>query len=415
MIQLTPGRTHEQLQRLTQRMDQMVVGQPKAIHRITDSLSRLVAGIHDPERPLLTMMFLGPTGVGKTETVCCLSEAVFGNRRAFTRIDCQEYSAHYNISKLLGSPPGYVGGEIRPLLSQENLERHHKQALTDRSGMICEAGSKLSSLFPPESERHLSIVLFDEIEKAHPKMWNTLLGIIEDGRLVLANNEEVDFTDSIIILTTNVGSKVMNEHLANNRIGFSTGFDANLVDHEIEDAVMREAKKIFPMEFLNRFDDLVTYGTLREKHLFQILDNLISRIHHRSLRCSEPFLLEVSRSAKEALVRTGTDPEYGARPLKRVVEKEIVTPVAHYICSEQIRRGDLVMIDYRDGEFVFLNEASHAWEDSPLPSGALPPAEGRWARTDLGVKDDGGAKKKIEAEVEKVVAVADSLGGAGFE
>ena len=415
MIQLTPGRTHEQLQRLSQRMNEMVVGQPSAIHRISDSFGRLVAGIHDPERPLLTMMFLGPTGVGKTETVCCLAESIFGSRRAFTRIDCQEYSAHYNISKLLGSPPGYVGGEIRPLLAQENLEKHHNQALSERSGMISEPGSRLSSLFPAESDRRLSIILFDEIEKAHPKMWNTLLGIIEDGRLVLANNEEVDFTNSVIVLTNNVGSKVMNEHLANNRIGFSAGTDSAQLDRDIGGAVMREAKKIFPMEFLNRFDDLITYHTLREEHLYRILDNQISRIHHRSLRCSEPFLLEISAKAKSELVREGTDPEYGARPLKRVIENRIVTPVAHYICSGQIRRGDLVMVDHRGDEFVFLNEASRAWDDEPLGADPLPVPGGRWARTDLGVKDDGGEKEKIVEEVRKVVAAADAFSGAGVD
>jgi len=409
VIHLRPRKVNEQLQRFNERMNRMVVGQAPAIDKLSDSFSRLVAGIHDPDRPLLTMMFMGPTGVGKSETVACLAEAVFGHRRAFTRINCQEFSAHYNISKLLGSPPGYVGGEIRPLLAQENLVRHHKKAQENGSGMITEPGSKLAALFPPGSERQLSIILFDEIEKAHPKMWNTLLGILEDGHLVLANNEEVEFTNSIIVLTTNVGSKAMNEHLSQESIGFSPGFDAKRVDRDIESAVMREAKKVFPMEFLNRFDDLVSFRTLKEEHLFRILDNQIARIHQRSLRCAEPFLLEVSRRAKEQLVSEGTDPEYGARPLKRVVEQRIVTPVSRYICSDQIRRGDLVMIDWRDDEFVFLNEASHAWDDNPLPAMAEP--QSRWARTDLGVKDDGGEKKKIEEKTAQVAAVADALGG----
>ena len=152
--------------------------------------------------------------MGKTETVRALAETIFGNKRAFTRVNCQEYSAHYNISKLLGSPPGYVGGEIRPLLAQENIDRHHRKALENQSGMISEADSKLSRLYPPDSEKNLSIILFDEIEKAHPKLWNLLLGILEDGTVVLGNNEEVDFRQSIIILTTNVGSDAMGAHLA---------------------------------------------------------------------------------------------------------------------------------------------------------------------------------------------------------
>ncbi len=389
VIELKPGMLSGQLRRFQQRMGDMVVGQPEATNRISDSFSRLIAGIHDMERPLLTMMFLGPTGVGKTETVRCLAESIFGDRRAFTRINCQEFSAHYNISKLLGSPPGYVGGEIRPLLAQENLDRHHIKAIEKRSGMITESDSRLGSMFPPESEKYLNIVLFDEIEKAHPKMWNTLLGILEDGHLILANNEEVDFTRSIIVLTSNVGSKVMNRHLSEGNIGFSTGIDAEQLDKDIQEAVTREAKKVFPAEFLNRFDDMITYNTLKEDHLFQILDNQISNIHRRALLCAEPFLLEVTQKAKRRLVDMGTDPEFGARPLQRVVEKELVTPVSHYICSEQIRRGDLVMIDWNGDNFVFSK-----------------------ARTDLGVRDDGGEKKKIEEDKKvQIEAVADALTG----
>ena len=409
MIELKPGMLSGQLRRFQGRMDDMVVGQPHAATRISDSFSRLIAGIHDLERPLLTMMFLGPTGVGKTETVRCLAETIFGDRRAFTRINCQEFSAHYNISKLLGSPPGYVGGEIRPLLAQENLDRHHIKAIERRSGMITESDSRLGGMFPPEVERYLNIVLFDEIEKAHPKMWNTLLGILEDGHLILANNEEVDFTRSIIVLTSNVGSQVMNRHLSNNNIGFSTGMNTEQLDKDIDEAVTREAKKIFPAEFLNRFDDMITFNTLKDEDLFKILDNQISDIHRRALLCSEPFLMEVSERAKRHLVDLGTDLEFGARPLKRVVEKELVTPVSHYICSEQIRRGDLVMIDWDGSGFVFRKEPGIDWEhDTP----ALPAGSTKWATTDLGVRDDGGEKKKIEKEKKRrVEAVADALTG----
>ena len=409
MIELKSGMVGGQLRRFQHRMDEMVIGQPDASVRITDSFSRLIAGIHDPERPLLTMMFLGPTGVGKTETVRCLAETIFGDRRAFTRINCQEFSAHYNISKLLGSPPGYVGGEIRPLLAQENLDRHHLKAIEKRSGLISEADSRLGEMFPPEAERYLNIVLFDEVEKAHPKMWNTLLGILEDGHLILANNEEVDFTRSIIVLTSNVGSKVMNRHLARNNIGFSTGHDANQVDKDLVDAVNREAKKVFPAEFLNRFDDLITYGTLKEDHLYRILDNQIAGIHRRALLCAEPFLLEVTQRAKAQLVAEGTDPEFGARPLKRVVEKRLVTPISHYICSEQIRRGDLVMIDVDEGEFVFSKEPGIDWETDVT---VLPAGTTKWARTDLGVRDDGGEKKKMEEDGTGGMAVSQTLTGS---
>ncbi|MBU0741760.1 AAA family ATPase [bacterium] len=413
MIELKSGVVNEQLRRFRRRMDQMVVGQPAASERISDCFSRLIAGIHDPERPLLTMMFMGPTGVGKTETVRCLAESIFGDRRAYTRINCQEFSAHYNISKLLGSPPGYVGGEIRPLLAQENLDKHHLKAGERHCGMISEEGGKLADMFPSDSERYLSIVLFDEIEKAHPKMWNTLLGILEDGHLVLANNEEVDFTSTIIVLTTNVGSQAMNAHLSGSGIGFSPGWNLEQVDRDVGDAATREAKKIFPMEFLNRFDELVTYHTLKREHLFAILDNLISQVHHRALDSAEPFLLEVTRRAKARLVDEGTDPEYGARPLKRVVEMRVVTPVSHHICSEQIRRGDLVMIDHDGDDYVFLKEPGIDWENDLVASQLKP--SNKWTRTDLGIRDDGGEKKKMVEEAGQLTSCAETLTGSGIE
>jgi ATP-dependent Clp protease ATP-binding subunit ClpC len=407
---LKKEKRNDQLVRFATHMNKMVVGQPKAIDKLTDSFSRLIAGVHDPESPLLTMMFMGPTGVGKTETVRALAETIFGNKRAYTRVNCQEYSAHYNISKLLGSPPGYVGGEIRPLLAQENIDRHHKKALEKQTGMVSEAESKLSSMYPPESEKNLSIILFDEIEKAHPKLWNLLLGILEDGTVVLGNNEEVDFRQSIIILTTNVGSDAMGAHLAQNNIGFSTGHSDEKMDRDIEDAAVREAKKVFPFEFLNRFDDIITYHTLKRAHLFSILDILIAQVHHRSLMCSEPFLLEITREAKTRLVDEGSDIQYGARPLKRVVEKEIVTPISHYICSEQIRKGDLITVDLSDDELVFRKETGvTSWEEleslGPFP-------ETHWAKEDLGVKDDGGEKKQIVEEITQVVANAGAMTGA---
>jgi ATP-dependent Clp protease ATP-binding subunit ClpC len=393
---------NEQLARFSNRMRKMVVGQPGAIDKVADSFSRLIAGIHDPESPLLTMMFMGPTGVGKTETVRALAETVFGNRRAFTRINCQEYSAHYNISKLLGSPPGYVGGEIRPLLAQENLDRHHRKAVENQTGLLTEPGGKLARLFPPESERRLSIVLFDEIEKAHPKLWNLLLGVLEDGTVVLGNNEEVDFRQAIIILTTNVGSAAMGQHLSQNNIGFDPGTSIERLDRNLEEAAMREARKVFPYEFLNRFDEIVTFHTLKDEHLYEILDILLTQIHHRSLRCCEPFLLEVTPRAKTWLVNEGTDIQYGARPLRRLVEKEVVTRISHLICSDQIRKGDLITVDHADGGLVFQKESGGADWDELEALGPFP--QEKWTGSDLGVKDDGGEKERVKEEAAGILA-----------
>ena len=186
-IRLDPGERNTQLRRFRTLMENMVVGQPGPIDAISNSFSRVLAGVGDPESPVLTLMLMGPTGVGKTETVRCLAESLFGSRKAYTRINCQEYSAHYNLSKLLGSPPGYVGGEIKPLLSQENLERHHKQAIEEGRGLFNEQLARLQR-FAPDEGKNLSLILFDEIEKAHPKLWNLLLGILEDGTLVLTRS-----------------------------------------------------------------------------------------------------------------------------------------------------------------------------------------------------------------------------------
>ena len=409
-LQLDPDQRSQQLYRFRNLMERMVIGQPTAIRQISNSFSRVLAGVGDPESPILSMMLMGPTGVGKTETVRALAESLFGHRRAFTRINCQEYSAHYNLSKLLGSPPGYVGGEIKPLLSQDNLERHHREAIEQGRGMFNENLARLNR-FSPEDGKYVSLVCFDEIEKAHPKLWNLLLGILEDGVLVLGNNDEVDFTRAIIVLTTNVGSRAMGEHLGHENIGFVGPEDDSGLDRDLRSSAMREAKKVFPFEFINRFDQLVTFDTLKEEHLFAILDNLVSNLHIRSIDCIEPFLLRVEHRAKAELVRQGTDPQFGARPLRRAVESEIVTPISHLICSGQVQRGDLVTVDFEDDGFVFSKEDGIMTAEEIADFEAL--REERERSRDLEGHDDGGEANRIVEEMEEVVAQSRTLSGDG--
>ena len=406
-IRLNPGDRNPQLARFRELMGRMVIGQPHALETVTNSFSRVLAGISDPERPILTMMLLGPTGVGKTETVRALAEALFGSRKAYVRINCQEYSAHYNLSKLLGSPPGYVGGEIKPLLCQENLDRHHKKAFEEGLGMFHDGMGKVSKLFPDDSGAYLSLVLFDEIEKAHPKLWNMLLGILEDGHLVLGNNEEVNFTHSIIVVTTNVGSESMGAHIARDNIGFLGGFEGERLDKDIHEAAMSEAKRVFPFEFLNRFDEMIAYDTLKETHLYEILDNLIANIHIRSIDCAEPFLLRVDALAKTKLVDIGTDPQFGARPLRRAVEMELVTPISNLICSGQIVRGDLITVSIADDGFSFEKEPGGMSPDEIAEFERM--REEREKTRDLEGSDDGGEAAKITEQVEQVVAKSKSL------
>jgi len=407
-LRLDPAMRNQDLSRFRELMDRMVIGQPAASDALADSMSRVLAGVGDPDSPVLSLMLMGPTGVGKTETVRCLAEALFGDRRAFARVNCQEYSAHYNLSKLLGSPPGYVGGEIKPLLAQENLERHHKEASEEGRGMFNLNLARLPR-FDTEDGKYLSLICFDEIEKAHPKLWNLLLGILEDGVLVLGNNEEVDFTRSIIVLTTNVGSRSMGQHLGHENIGFDGGFEDDQIDRDLREAAMREAKKVFPFEFLNRFDSILTYDSLKQNHLYQILDNLVSNVHLRSIDCTEPFLLRLDDEAKDELVERGTDPQFGARPLRRAVEVEVVTPISHLICSGQICRGDLVSVGFADGEFVFEKEPGVMTAVEIEEFDAL--REERERSRDLDGTDDGGEANQIVDEVEQVVAHSRKLTG----
>lgn len=407
-LRLDPELRNPDLSRFRELMDRMVIGQPAASDALADSMSRVLAGVGDPDSPVLSLMLMGPTGVGKTETVRCLAEALFGDRRAFTRVNCQEYSAHYNLSKLLGSPPGYVGGEIKPLLAQENLERHHREAAEEGRGMFNDNLARLPR-FDAEQGRYLSLVCFDEIEKAHPKLWNLLLGILEDGVLVLGNNEEVDFTRSIIVLTTNVGSRSMGQHLGHEGIGFTSGFEDDQVDRDLREAAMREAKKVFPFEFLNRFDSILTYDSLKRDHLYQILDNLVSSVHLRSIDCTEPFLLRLDDEAKDELVRRGTDPQFGARPLRRAVEVNVVTPISHLICSGQICRGDLVSVGFNRDGFVFEKEHGVMTAEEIEEFDAL--REERERSRDLEGSDDGGEANRIVEEVDGVVARSRSITG----
>lgn len=410
-IALDPFQRNEQIARFRDLMEHMVIGQDGAVDAISNSFSRVLAGISDPESPILTMMLLGPTGVGKTETVRALAESLFGSRRAFTRINCQEYSAHYNLSKLLGSPPGYVGGEIKPLLCQENLDRHHKKAVEEGLGLFSDGLPVPGHMRPDGEDGHMSLVLFDEVEKAHPKLWNLLLGILEDGTLVLGNNEEVDFTRSIIVLTTNVGSASMGVHLAREGIGFRGGHEDARMDKDLASAAMREAKKVFPFEFLNRFDQLVTYESLSDESLHKILDNLIANIHIRSIDCAEPFLLQVEPAAKAELVERGTDPQFGARPLRRVVEAELVTPISHLICSGQVLRGDLVTVDFAGGEFRFEKEPGGMTAEEIAEFEARR-AEREKSR-DLDGMDDGGEANTLVEEVEHVIANSQVMSPGG--
>lgn len=346
-------RRSKTVQRFETELLARVVGQDKAISEIVQSFVRLTSGIRNPDRPILTLMFLGPTGVGKTETIKVLANTIFGDNKSFTRVNCQEFSSPHQVAKLLGAPPGYVGGDIEPILSQDNIDRFHKKAFEEKTGMFRRGSGSIEKFFPEDSEDYLSIVLFDEVEKADPVLWNSLLGILDDGHLTLGNNKEVDFTRSIIILTSNVGSMEMSK-MIDGRLGFGGGEVE--IDDDIHKEAIKAAESVFPFEFLNRFDSITVFESLKEEDLYRILDIYIDDLHRRVMTTETPFLLELSNSVRRFLVKEGYDPQYGARPLKRIVEKHIITPLSNLLSTAQVRKGDFITTRLKSGAVLFEKE-----------------------------------------------------------
>lgn len=365
---LDPTQRSLQVTRFEAMLRERVVGQQPAIDAILDSFSKILAGIRNQERPLLTLMFLGPTGVGKTETVKALAEAIFGKRNAFVRVNCQEFSSEFTVSKLFGSPPGYVGNDVEPMLSQENIDRHHKEAHAEGRGVFAEGEGKIAKLFPQVKSHYLSIVLFDEVEKAHPKLWNALLGVMEDGHLTLGNNKTVDFTRSLIIITTNVGAEQMSETLRQKVIGFNIQTDEDQINLDIRQKAIEAAKDVFPYEFMNRFDDIICFRVLNSEDLKKVLNLMLQDVYKRLLGAQVPIILHYSQPYLELMLKEGTDPQFGARPMRRAVERLLVAPLSRLVSSNQVGAGDIVSVKVKKGEPVFTREGS---EPKDPPKGKI--------------------------------------------
>ena len=347
----------DELRPLVETLTGRVMGQDEALHSLICSFSRLLAGLHDTSRPLLTALLLGPTGVGKTETAKAMAQSLFGSERAMTRINSEEYAHGHEISKLLGAPPGYVGSNIEPLLSQANIDWPHRQ-LRETAPPLAEPPGDLGfaeKLFSAEADGYLSVILFDEIEKAHPTLWNALLGILEDGMLTLGDNSTTDFTRSIILMTTNVGSREMSELLDRRPVGFRPESDGGDPEKaEVRDLALAAARASFPFEFLNRFDEVLVYSSLETDHLGDIFDKFLADIHDRALRqAGVPLLIKMSQAAKDLIIERGTDPRFGARPLRRAMERELVDPLSRFIASHKLDPGDVVEVEMESGELAF--------------------------------------------------------------
>jgi ATP-dependent Clp protease ATP-binding subunit ClpA len=302
-----------------------VVGQDRAVRQLASLYQVFLSGLSNPSRPIGTMLFLGPTGSGKTHVVEAAAEALFGNRKAVVKIDCAEFQHSHEIAKLVGSPPGYLGHrETAPLLSQENLDKYHTE------------------------NDPFTLVLFDEIEKASDALWLLLLGILDKGTLTLGDNRKVDFSQTMIFMTSNLGAQEMSQ-LTNGAIGFAPGGDqlaADELDQKIYRTAAEAARRKFSPEFMNRIDKVVVFRGLKHKELRQIIDLELDEVRRRiDEGVVESFNVTVTDAAKEFLLAEGTDCRYGARHLKRAIERFVVCPLANLAASKQLRLGDIVVID----------------------------------------------------------------------
>jgi ATP-dependent Clp protease ATP-binding subunit ClpA len=318
-----------------------VVGQDRAVRRIVNMYQIYLAGMATPGRPIGNLLFLGPTGSGKTRVVEASAEILFGNPRAFIKLDCAEFQHSHEIAKLIGSPPGYLGHrETPPLLTQEALEQHH----TDRVKM--------------------SFILFDEIEKANDALWQLLLGILDKATLTLGDNRKVDLSSCVIFMTSNLGAAEMTEMMQGG-IGFTSGAvrdEAAMadLDRKLYRTALEVSKRKFSPEFMNRLDKVVVFRTLTEGNLRQVLEIELNEVQNRimSSQTDKQFMFRCTNEAKQFLLREGTDLKYGARHLKRAIERHLVYPLSNLIATGQIGLGDVIKIDLGvDGEkLVFSKE-----------------------------------------------------------
>jgi ATP-dependent Clp protease ATP-binding subunit ClpB len=347
---LDPTQTGFEAEKLESDLRKRVVGQDEAIEQIINIYQTHLAGMSSPGRPIGNFLFLGPTGSGKTRMVEATAESLLGDGRAVIKIDCAEFQHSHEIAKLIGSPPGYLGHrETHPLLSQEVLNQYHTEKFK------------------------LSFVLFDEIEKASDALWNLLLGILDKATLTLGDNRRVDFSRALIFMTSNLGASEMNSLLRPN-LGFAAGESerlqaAGITDDKLSEKISRAgveaARRKFTPEFMNRIDKTVVFKPLGEPELRKILNLELNMVQQRVFSSANgaAFVFSLTDSAKDFLLKEGTDLKYGARHLKRAIERNLVHPLSNLIATEQVRVGDVIRVEFDQSlsRLTFFKEA----EDMP--------------------------------------------------
>lgn len=346
-VVLDPCQTGREARALDETLHQLIVGQDEAIEQIVNIYQMNLTGMCAPGRPVGNFLFLGPTGSGKTRIVEATAEGLVGTPKAVIKIDCAEFQHSHEIAKLIGSPPGYLGHrETHPLLSQEVLNQYHTEAMK------------------------ISFVLFDEIEKASDSLWNLLLGILDKAALTLGDNRKVDFSRALIFMTSNLGASEMSS-IMSPKLGFLAGrggpeertpeAEAKIAG-KITKSGVEAARRKFTPEFMNRLDKVVVFRPLGEAELRKILEIELSYVQQRVFQSGggdRSFVFQLSDNAKETLLRAGTDAKYGARHLKRSIEKLLVQPLSNLIATAQVRTGDLIKVDLDAGgeKLTFLREA----------------------------------------------------------
>ncbi|MDC7291135.1 ATP-dependent Clp protease ATP-binding subunit [Blautia schinkii] len=316
---LTEGET-KRLAHLEKELHKRVIGQEDAVKAVAQAVKRGRVGLKDPNRPIGSFLFLGPTGVGKTELSKALADSVFGSEQAMIRVDMSEYMEKHSVSKLIGSPPGYVG--------------------YDEGGQLSEKVRR----------NPYSVILFDEIEKAHPDVFNILLQVLDDGHITDAHGRKVDFKQTIIIMTSNAGAQAIIEP---KRLGFISNEDEKQDYERMKSGVMEEVRRMFKPEFLNRIDEIMVFHALTKEHIKKIVTILLKKLEDR---CQEQMeiTLKVTNSVKEHLAEAGFDSKYGARPLRRAIQNKIEDQLANEILEGHIKRGDIVQVQLNKKEVRFV-------------------------------------------------------------
>jgi ATP-dependent Clp protease ATP-binding subunit ClpB len=357
-----------------------IVGQAEGIQALVDLYQVFCAGLNSPGRPVGNLLLLGPTGSGKTRIVEAAAEILFGDARAVIKVDCAEFQHSHEIAKLIGSPPGYLGHrETHPLITQEALAACHTEKLK------------------------LSFLLFDEIEKASDALWQLLLGMLDKATLTLGDNRRVDLSQTVIFLTSNLGGGEITE-LMEGGMGFIQPKDkpAGGLDQKVERTAVEAARRKFSPEFMNRLDKVVVFHPLKKEQLEEVLEIELGQVQQRVLETAKgQFLFRVTGAGREFLLQEGTDQRYGARHLKRAIERHVVYPLANLLATEQVHVGDLVCIDWdhEHKQLTFVREGEGALVRRDLPQTERPAAAAQ-------AKDGKTADEPSEAHEEKKLRAA---------